>query len=64
WRVAPASAEEIGELLSSARRVGEDGASRQSVRILPSGTFVQWRVAQLHLARRVPSLFITRAAQN
>ncbi|MCI35999.1 hypothetical protein A2U01_0057220, partial [Trifolium medium] len=31
WRVAPASAEESGELPSSAHRAGEDGASRQSV---------------------------------
>ncbi|MCI31513.1 hypothetical protein A2U01_0052725 [Trifolium medium] len=23
-----------------------------------------WRVAQLHMARRVPSMFITRVAQN
>ncbi|MCI41112.1 hypothetical protein A2U01_0062345, partial [Trifolium medium] len=43
---------------------GEDGASRQSVRIHASGRFVQWRVAQIHLARRAPSLFITRDAQN
>ncbi|MCI27531.1 hypothetical protein A2U01_0048730, partial [Trifolium medium] len=31
WRVAPASGKESLELLSSARRAGEDGASRQSV---------------------------------
>ncbi|MCI90552.1 hypothetical protein A2U01_0111845, partial [Trifolium medium] len=29
-----------------------------------SGRLGQWRVAQLHMARRAPSLFISRVAQN
>ncbi|MCI52437.1 hypothetical protein A2U01_0073681, partial [Trifolium medium] len=36
----------------------------QAVRVNASGRFRHLRVAQLHLARRVSSLFITRAAQD
>ncbi|MCI64023.1 hypothetical protein A2U01_0085280, partial [Trifolium medium] len=51
------------ELLSSARRAGR---MARRVRQLDSciRRFVQWRVAQLQTTRRVPSLFITRDAQN
>ncbi|MCI50472.1 hypothetical protein A2U01_0071716 [Trifolium medium] len=42
----------------------KDGALRQSVRNVVAGRFVKWRVAQLHLARRTSSKFITRDAQN
>ncbi|MCI96659.1 hypothetical protein A2U01_0117959, partial [Trifolium medium] len=49
-------AEEVLEfLLPVARRPGVDGASRQSVRNAIGGRFGQWRVAQLHVARRAPS---------
>ncbi|MCI78699.1 hypothetical protein A2U01_0099970, partial [Trifolium medium] len=41
-----------------------DGASRQSVRNAVAGRFGQWRVAHLHLARRAPSLFVMRDAQD
>ncbi|MCI54995.1 hypothetical protein A2U01_0076245, partial [Trifolium medium] len=29
-----------------------------------SGKLCQWRIAQLHMAHRAPSLFIMRVAQN
>ncbi|MCI59384.1 hypothetical protein A2U01_0080639, partial [Trifolium medium] len=56
WRVAPEQSMRLEKFRPIARRAGEDGASRQSVRIVASGRFVQWRVAQLHPARRAPSM--------
>ncbi|MCI79750.1 hypothetical protein A2U01_0101021, partial [Trifolium medium] len=55
WRVAPLMLRGLEFLLSSARRAGEDGASRLSVRNAVAGRFGQWRVAHIHMARRAPS---------
>ncbi|MCI80552.1 hypothetical protein A2U01_0101823, partial [Trifolium medium] len=42
-------------MLRKCGRASVNCASRQSVRDGGSGRFGQWRVAQLHLARRAPS---------
>ncbi|MCI53205.1 hypothetical protein A2U01_0074451, partial [Trifolium medium] len=61
WRVTPASGKQSQELLSSARRAGEDGVSRQLVGLRhqegsvsgASRSFI-WRVADLHCSSRAP----------
>ncbi|MCI45206.1 hypothetical protein A2U01_0066445, partial [Trifolium medium] len=52
WHVAPAKEKESWELLSSARRAGEDGASRQSVGSLhQEGSSVARRTASTGASR-------------
>ncbi|MCI89796.1 hypothetical protein A2U01_0111085, partial [Trifolium medium] len=54
WRVAPASAEELGSFCHL-RVAKERTARRTSQWDHASGRFVQGRVAQMHPTRRVPS---------
>ncbi|MCI85526.1 hypothetical protein A2U01_0106805, partial [Trifolium medium] len=53
-RVAPASAEDSWELRSMERRAGRMARRARQLGSLHQ-RFVKWRVAQLHLARRVYS---------
>ncbi|MCI52138.1 hypothetical protein A2U01_0073382, partial [Trifolium medium] len=61
WRVAPANGKDCWELLSSARRAGEAGASRSQLGsmhqegsdICALRSFI-WRIACLHCSSRAP----------